>query len=442
MLPVNTPRHTQQTAFYLPTDSLAYIFQQSAFLVSSVLEGHNLTVQFEKRMHTHPKWPDSTRGAIRDLTWGTLRNYGEGHTVLAHFLHKPPPPFIHALLLVALHRLEQRPEHAHTTVNQAVSAAAISFPNLKGMVNGVLRNVLRQKDQIAQWKQSTEESRYKHPLWWINLLRQGYPDTWENILAGGNTHPPMSLRINPHKTAGTAEIPLLLQERGITSRTLENGALLLDQPIAVAHLPGYTEGKCSVQDAGAQWAAVLLNPQAGNRVLDACAAPGGKTAHLLEYAPVNLLALEQDPLRAQQIHNTLNRLGLTATVQITDCRNLKNWWDGQFFDCILADVPCSASGIVRRHPDIKWLRRQEDIAGFVQQQAEIIDALWQTLAPGGTMLYATCSVFSEENRLQVEHFCSRHSDAEPIPINGHFDWQLLPTLEHDGFYYARLQKRI
>ena len=223
-------------------------------------------------------------------------------------------------------------------------------------------------------------------------------------------------------------------------RVLDNGALLLARPVPVGRLPGFAEGLVSVQDAGAQYAAGYLDLAAGQRVLDACAAPGGKTSHMLESADVALTALDADPQRARRVSENLERLGLHAEVKTADCRDLARWWDGRPFDRILADVPCSASGVVRRNPDIKWLRRAEDVARFAAQQAEILDALWQVLAPGGKMLYVTCSVFAEENRDQVAAFIARHPDCCRLPLAGQPDCQYLPCAEHDGFFYALLER--
>jgi 16S rRNA (cytosine967-C5)-methyltransferase len=208
----------------------------------------------------------------------------------------------------------------------------------------------------------------------------------------------------------------------------------------VERIPGFASGLCSVQDHGAQAAAALLDVRDGMRVLDACAAPGGKAAHLLERADVDLTALDADVARVARITSTLERLGLSATVRVGDARAPEAWWDGRPFDRILADVPCSASGVVRRHPDAKWLRRETDIASFAATQREIVDALWRTLAPGGKMVYATCSVFHEENARQVESFLGRHADARQPPATRDAQLQLLPDAEHDGFYYALLQK--
>jgi 16S rRNA (cytosine967-C5)-methyltransferase len=247
----------------------------------------------------------------------------------------------------------------------------------------------------------------------------------------------------PARNGGSSACDAIILQTGkagIPARKLENGAILLAHPVPVQRLPGFAEGLVSVQDAGAQWAAQWLAAVDGERVLDACAAPGGKSAHLLERADIDLTALELDPTRAARVRTNLDRLGLAARIKIADCRRLNTWWEGEPFDRILADVPCSASGVVRRHPDIKWLRRNEDIPRFAAQQAEILDALWQTLAPGGTMLYVTCSVFDEENRRQIDAFLARHPDAETHAIDASDSRCLPPTADHDGFYYARLRK--
>jgi len=249
----------------------------------------------------------------------------------------------------------------------------------------------------------------------------------------------MALRINPLR-ATLSETLESFAEAGLAVRELPNGALLLDRPVPVSRVPGFAEGCLSVQDAGTQHAARYLDLDDGQRVLDACAAPGGKSAHILETADVALTALDSSPVRAQRISENLARLGLTAEVKASDCRKLDAWWDGRPFERILADVPCSASGVVRRNPDIKWLRRSDDIPRFAAQQAEILEALWQTLAPGGKMLYATCSVFAEENGDQITAFAARHPDCRRLPIAGQLDCQYLPCAEHDGFFYALLEK--
>lgn len=424
----------------LPEDGLAHALLRAAELVAGVIEGGNLTDAFERMQGAHPAWPEGTRGAVRDLAWSTLRDYGRGDAVLARLLHTPPPALIRALLLVALLRLHQRPEQAHTVVDQAVRAAEAAMPGLKGMVNGVLRNALRQRAQWQAWVEAEEGARYAYPAWWVERVRAAHPAAWEAVLEAGNQRPPMALRVNRRRST-VAAVCAELAAAGIEARALGDETLLLVQPVAVARLPGYAEGRVSVQDAGAQWAARLLAPRDGERVLDACAAPGGKSAHLLERARIELQALELDPRRAERIGRNLARLGLHAGVTVADCRDLAAWWDGRPFDRILADVPCSASGVVRRHPDIKWLRRDDDVVKFAAQQAQILDALWQTLAPGGTMLYVTCSVFDEENAAQIARFRARHADAASLPIDASPDRQLLPNADHDGFYFALLRKR-
>jgi 16S rRNA (cytosine967-C5)-methyltransferase len=410
----------------------------AASLVAAVIAGKTLTEGLARLRKQHTADPINW-GAVQDLAYGCLRDHGRGDAILQLLLDKPLPEALHAILLVALHRLATRPDQAHTIVDQAVSAAATHAPGLKGVVNGVLRNVLRRQEELATRLDAAEATRYRHPDWWIRRLRASYPAHWQAILEAGNQHPPMALRPNRRRLSPTAGLARL-EAAGIGARLLDNGALLLDAPCPVERIPGFFEGDFSVQDAGAQWAARWLAPRDGERILDACAAPGGKTAHVLELADVQLTALELDPGRARRIDENLARLGLQAQVRIADCADLDAWWDGTPFDRILADVPCSASGVARRHPDIKWLRRNTDIPAFAAQQASILDALWQTLAPGGTMLYVTCSVFDEENRTQLARFCARHADAERITIDNQLERVVLPSADHDGFYYALLQK--
>ncbi|MCL2875632.1 MAG: 16S rRNA (cytosine(967)-C(5))-methyltransferase RsmB [Betaproteobacteria bacterium] len=424
----------------LKPDSLGHALFHAAKLVAAVLEGTSLTECYERVVRANPDWSESMRGAVRDLAWSSLRDYGRGDATLRHFLGKPLPVSVHALLLVAVYRLEQRPEQAHTLVNQAVDAAAHLVAGLKGVVNGVLRNVLRQQTNFAVWRDEDITALHAYPAWWIARIQREYGNDWESILASGNLHPPMSLRVNRRRTSVESYLSELA-DAGIDAKRLENDALLLEYPLPISKLPGFTEGRVSVQDAGAQWAAPWLCPCNGDRVLDACAAPGGKGAHLLELADIELTALELDPMRAERMHENFARLGLPANIIVADCRALDTWWDGRPFDRILADVPCSASGVVRRHPDIKWLRRDSDIGKFVAQQANIINTLWQTLAYGGTILYVTCSIFDDENHRQIEHFLVRHPDAELFMPQTCRIHPLLPTTDHDGFYYACLRKK-
>ncbi|MDR1423603.1 MAG: 16S rRNA (cytosine(967)-C(5))-methyltransferase RsmB [Azoarcus sp.] len=435
------PKHTAAKPA-LKHDSLAYALLHAAKLVEVVREGKNLTAHYELLQQENPAWPNNVRGAIRDLAWNALRHYGRGDLTLSHFLSKPLPNPVHALLLVAVDRLERCPEQSHTLVDQAVIAVATFAPGLKGVVNAVLRNILRKQDELSRLRAENPVACHAYPAWWIERIRRQYENDWENILAAGNRYPPMSLRVNRRQNSIETYLAEL-ESAGISARRLANDALLLKHPLPVSKLPGFSAGRVSVQDAGAQWAARWLAPRNGERVLDACAAPGGKSAHLLELADIHLTALELDPARSTQIRATMNRLGLQANITTADCRVLDSWWDKQPYDRILADVPCSASGVVRRHPDIKWLRRESDIAGFVAQQATILQALWRTLVPGGILLYATCSVFNEENQLQIERFLAGHPDAElSVQENGEQPpHPLLPNNDHDGFYYARLRKK-
>lgn len=383
--------------------------------------------------------PDAIRPAARDLAFTALRDYGRGDFLLARLLTKPlKDKAARALLLVALSRLERHPLVAHTIVDQAVEAAAKAF---KGLTNAVLRNFLRRREALITEADADVVAHYRHPRWWLETLRRAYPESWQQIAAAGNTHPPMTLRLNARCRVTSAEFLARLTAAGFSGRALDETAILLDEPVPVERLPGFREGIVSVQDWGAQRAAPLLDVQDGMRVLDACAAPGGKAAHLAERADLDLTALELDAGRARRIKDNFTRLGLTATVRIGDARAPDQWWDGRPFARILVDAPCSASGVVRRHPDIKWLRRPEDVAGFAHTQAAILDALWPLLAPGGKMLYCTCSVFPAENSQQVSAFHARHPDARRLPTGGVLpELQLLPTATYDGFYYALLEK--
>jgi 16S rRNA (cytosine967-C5)-methyltransferase len=372
------------------------------------------------------------RPAVLDLTFTTLRDFGRGDFLLDCLREKPlKDKTARALLLIALARLERRPEEAHTLVDQAVTAAGKPF---KGLVNAVLRNFLRRHDELLAAADADAVARWRHPHWWLDKLRAAYPDRWQDIAAAGNSHPPLCLRVNVRRPP--AEL--------IEGQALGAHAILLTRPMPVERIPGFRDGRVSVQDWGAQQAASLLDARNGMRVLDACAAPGGKTAHLLELADLDLTALELDPQRARRIAENLGRLDLKANIQVADARRPQDWWDGKQyaqFDRILADVPCSASGVARRHPDIKWLRRAADVAAFAQTQAHILDALWPLLVPGGKMLYCTCSVFPEENGEQMRAFVARHPDARRLPTGSSDpEYQLLPTATHDGFYYALLEK--
>ena len=422
--------------------SLAYAFLGAATAVAEVAAGRNLNEALSALWRDRPQLAPGQRGAVQDLAYTALRRFGRDAFFLSRLMDMPlrDGP-VQALLLVALARLALRPEEAHTIVDQSVEASAyLTRGKYKALVNGVLRNYLRRRTELEAAAQEDEVARWQHPRWWIARLRRAHPGTWQAILEAGNGRPPMTLRVNRRRIAETDYLARL-QDAGLAARLLEGGGLLLERPVPVERLPGFAEGLCSVQDAGAQRAAMLLDVHDGLRVLDACAAPGGKTAHILEMADVELTALDADAGRAVRVSENLLRLGLQARVQPADCRDADAWWDGREFDRVLADVPCTASGVARRHPDAKWLRRERDIAKFAVTQGEILEALWRVLAPGGKLLYATCSLFPEENGRQIAAFAARQEDCMRLPIAGMPELLLLPTEEHDGFYYALLEKQ-
>lgn len=382
------------------------------------------------------------RAAAQDAVYGTLRHLGALRNYLAQLLHQPTPqPHLECLLLVALFQLQFSRVAPHAVVQHAVeAAAALGAPRARGLVNAVLRNFLRQRDDIVLRATASEEGRYSYPAWWIDRIRVQHPSNWSSLLGAGNEHPPMSLRVNQRQIS-TSDYLAALREAEIDARLAGPSAVMLTLPHPVSDLPGFEAGWVSVQDVGAQLAAPFLDAGSGMRVLDACAAPGGKAGHLLELADLELLALDKDGTRLLRMRENLARLGLSAQVIEGDAANPRAWWDGQTFDRILADVPCSASGVVRRHPDVKWLRRESDLPQFAAQQAAILDALWQTLARGGKLLYSTCSVFRDENQDQVTRFLDRHSDARPLTLPGlPPDGMLLPDNNHDGFFYALFHK--
>lgn len=415
----------------LALNSLAYALLQAARIDAAVLAGQSLADGLLTRVEA------AARPAVQDLVYGSLRAYGRGDFYLSRLLERPlGVAEVRALLLVAFYRLETRPDAAHTVVDQAVSAAGeLVGGKFRGLVNGVLRNFLRQQDALQAALASDELASSQHPDWWLALLQSAYPEQWPAIVQAGNAPPPMALRVNLRKTT-RQDYLALLAEAGIAAWPVGEAGLALARPLGIEALPHFADGWVSVQDPGAQQAAVLLAPLPGSRVLDACAAPGGKTAHLLERADLDLLALDLKPARCRRVEENLQRLGLQARVEVADCVKLERWWNGQAFDAVLADVPCTASGVVRRNPDAKWLRRAEDVASFAAAQARILAALWRVVKPGGKLLYATCSVFPAENGEQIARFIERQADAHCCHQE-----QLLPTAERDGFFYSLLEKR-
>jgi 16S rRNA (cytosine967-C5)-methyltransferase len=385
--------------------------------------------------------PQESRAALTDLCYSTLRRYGRSQAIVAALSRRPgaADPLVEALLWCALYALESGRYAEYTVVDQAARACnLLQRQGARGYVNALLRNFLRSRASIEARLGADLAARYWHPVWWIERLRAAYPEDWQRVLAAGNAHPPMCLRVNARRTNADAYAARLAAE-GIAARRIGAAALLLERPLPVDRLPGFSAGEVSVQDAGAQRAAGLLDLKDGQRVLDACAAPGGKSAQLLESADLALTALDVDAARCEDVKRNLVRLGLPAEVRVGDCSALETWWDGARFDRVLADVPCSASGVARRHPDIKWLRRPGDIATFAARQARILDALWRALVPGGKLLYVTCSVFPEENGAVIDAFVARTPGARRAPLPDAAAAQLLPDAEHDGFFYALLE---
>jgi 16S rRNA (cytosine967-C5)-methyltransferase len=414
----------------LPITSLAFALLQAAKINAAVFAGQSLADGLLSRVDV------VARPAVQDLVYGTLRQYGRGDFFLGKLLAKPlADNEVRALLLVSIYRLETRPDAAHTVVDQAVAAAGeLAGGNFRGLVNGVLRNFLRQQTTLTAAFTSDPLASAQHPDWWLARLQAAYPDRWQSIVDAGNSAPPMALRVNIRRIQRDA-YQARLQAEGIASVAVEEAGLMLDKALPVDRLPGFADGLVSVQDPGAQRAASLLDPASGSRVLDACAAPGGKTAHLLERTRLDMLAIDLKPSRCRRVSDNLARLGLGAAIKAADCAKLNTWWDGRPFDAVLADVPCTASGVVRRNPDAKWLRRETDIASFAASQSRILDALWQVVRPGGKLLYATCSVFPAENGLQIDQFLARQPQARR-----RHEEQILPTAEHDGFFYCLLEK--
>ncbi|HEV6968794.1 16S rRNA (cytosine(967)-C(5))-methyltransferase RsmB [Roseateles sp.] len=426
---------------------------QAADAVQGVREGRSLT-DLLARM------PAELRPGAQALAFTALRRLGSAEAARQQLAPKAPPPRVDALLLTALALLWPDADPAgapmyadHTLVDQAVNAAKQRAPASAAFVNAVLRRFLREREALVAVAERSPLGAFNHPAWWIEKLKQDWPAQWQAILAANNRPPPMTLRVHAQR-ATAADYVERLAALGIAARATgapTPQAVVLDKPMPVSALPGFAEGLVSVQDAAAQLAAPLVvgaGLRPGARVLDACAAPGGKTAHLLELQPdLQLTALDADAQRLTRVQDNLNRLGQKATLKAADARQTAAWWDGQPFDAILLDAPCSASGIVRRHPDVRWLRRPDDITALARIQAELLDALWPLLAPGGRLVYATCSVFRAEGQAQLDAFLQRQADAKSHAVPG-ITGHLLPLADNgnavaspDGFFYALLTKR-
>jgi 16S rRNA (cytosine967-C5)-methyltransferase len=395
--------------------------------------------------------PSGDRALAHELSYGTLRFLGELRAIVHALAERPlTDGSVEALLWVALYQLIHTGAPAHAVVDAAVRATAqLKRTSAQGLTNAILRTFLRRRDALLAQIANDPEARFSYPRWWIDRVFAEYPQRAAAVLDAGNARPMLSLRVNRRQLA-REDYLTALRAQGIQAHAIGEAGVLLDETVVVSALPGYAAGWFSVQDAGAQLAAPLLGAQDGMRVLDACAAPGGKTTHLAELAALDLVALDVDAARIERVHDNLARLGLAARPIVADAGEPDSWWDGDAFDRILADVPCTASGIVRRHPDGKWLRRETDIAGFAAQQIRLLDALWPCLKRGGVLLYSTCSIFGAENDDQIAAFLQRHRDALRIRLTlpaeyGAIGGQLLPAApgaahNQDGFFYALLQK--
>ena len=397
------------------------------------------------------------RPGVQALLFAVLRSLGRADALRKLLAPRRPPALADSLLCTALAlawNKAEAPYEPFTLVNQAVEAAKRSskLRPQAGFINGCLRRFLREQDALVLLTAKLPEAQWNHPLWWIERLQKDHPDCWQEILAANNRQPPMTLRVNA-RHCNQEKYLQTLEKSGIQGRAAGDFGVVLDKPLAVQSVPGFLAGDVSVQDGAAQLAApLLLSGLQGRpklRVLDACAAPGGKTAHLLEISGASVTALEIDAQRCQRIDTTLSRLGLRATVIHADASLPASWWDGDLFDAILLDAPCTASGIVRRHPDVRWLRRQSDVEQLVAIQSKLLKALWPLVKPKGRLLYCTCSVFKAEGEEQIQTFLANNTEARLLPSPGH----LMPyfgeenrTVQHnshgdnDGFYYALLEK--
>ncbi len=405
--------------------------------------------------------PGALRPAAQSLAFHGLRQRGRALALRALLAKRAPAPGTDALLCLALALAwdpAQAPYEPFTLVDQTVEAVRRSARNDAGFVNACLRRFLRERDALVQATQDEPQARWNHPVWWIERLRRDWPQDWQEHLRAANAQPPLTLRVNRRKTT-VVDVLRRLQAADIAAWPVGGHGILLPRGRPVQDLPGFAAGEISVQDAAAQLAAPLLldgghwRPQGRGdrplRLLDACAAPGGKTAHLLELVDAELTALDVDPARCERIGQTLSRLGQTARVVAVDAAQVAQWWDGQPFDAILLDAPCSASGIVRRHPDVRWLRRPGDIERLAATQAALLEALWPLVVPGGRLLFCTCSVFRAEGQEPVEAFLARHTEARLLPSPGHLAPRNgvgvpavpdNPPCDNDGFFYALLEK--
>lgn len=447
----------QNDAFHTPP-SLAQsaplwrLLQVTAAAVQATRQGRSLTAHLEGV-------PAELRPGVQALSFQVLRQLGRATALRQLLAGKTPPPAVDALLCSALALCWNDADAVypiHTLVNQAVEAARQqrNTQAQSGFVNACLRRFMREREALVQRTDTDIQALWNHPQWWVERLQADHPLHWQTLLTRAQTPAPMTLRVNTRHHS-VVEYKAQLDAVGVSSQVVGEQGLQLGRALPVHQLPGFSDGHVSVQDTAAQLAAPLLmegmDPHGEWRILDACAAPGGKTGHLLElYPKAHVLALDVDASRCERIHQNLRRLGVHGPVLAADAGQPAAWWDGQLFDAILLDAPCTASGIVRRHPDVRWLRRSTDSDQLAKTQALLLQALWPLLKPGGRLLYCTCSVFKAEGDESVQAFLQRNTQAKLRPSPGHLipgqspaGWPVdhNPLGEHDGFYYALLEKR-
>ena len=445
---------------------LSELLAESAKVIQQVMAGQSLSSLL-------PMVDDNHRGGVQALSFFGLRHWSRGLALSEQLLSKKAPnPLFKSLLVLSLVLLSAEdflaldqegatevptdmPSYdAFTLVNEAVKATTLNKKTaaFRGLINACLRRYQRETKELLSKVWQQEEVRYNFPQWWIDALRKAYPEQYPDLLKAANQPAALCLRVNRRQTT-MADFKQALSDAAIESVQLDEDALMLTQTVAVLQIPGFTEGHFSVQDLAAQQAIKMLPLQNGLRVLDACAAPGGKTSHMLEHYDLDMTILDIDERRLQRVHENLERLQLTKAhypdndaYQIrslaADAADISAWYEGQPYDVIMADVPCTAAGIVRRHPDIKWLRRPEDVTNTSDLQREIVQALWETLKPGGYLLYITCSIFPAEGEQQASYLAEHLAGAQRLPALG----QMLPLaddkgmIKHDGFFYALFKK--
>jgi 16S rRNA (cytosine967-C5)-methyltransferase len=428
------------------------LLQATAHVALAVQNGRSMTAAIEAV-------PKDLRPGVQALSFQTMRWWGRAMALRKCLARKAPPAQADALLCTALALSWQddlAPYPVHTLVNQAVEAAR-RHKDMRAQapfVNACLRRFLREREALIAQTDADITAQWNHPAWWVQRLQSDHPQHWQSILQAAQSAAPMTLRVSPQHSSVQAYLQAL-EAQGIAAKAVAEWGVQLLKAVPVHQLPGFSEGHVSVQDAAAQLAAPLLlnglSPsQKVLRLLDACAAPGGKTGHLLECdSRAQVLALDVDPVRCERIQQNLDRLKRTAQIVVANAAKPEDWWDGQSFDGILLDAPCTASGIGRRHPDVRWLRRESDVAQLAAIQAKLLKALWPMVKPGGRLLYCTCSVFKSEGETQIQTFVQHNTDALILPSPGHLtpssatsETSLRDNVmgEHDGFYYALLEK--